>query len=76
MNEKTSQQKHLRQLPSVDKLLNHTGCRKLLELYRRDLVVNTIRKVLEQCRARLAAEGSSGSLQASTGGDLKVAYRL
>jgi L-seryl-tRNA(Ser) seleniumtransferase len=41
----------LRELPSVDRLLNHSRCKALLNRYQRDYVLQKSREILERLRA-------------------------
>src|SRR5919109_3997557 len=43
----------LRELPSIDRLLNHPRCKALLSRYNREYVTRTCRETLEQVRADL-----------------------
>src|SRR5919109_285994 len=43
----------LRELPSIDRLLNHPRCKALLSRYNREYVTRRCRETLEQVRADL-----------------------
>ncbi len=51
----------LRELPSVDRLLNHARCETLLKRYNRDYVTQICRETLEQLRADIR-KGNSGAV--------------
>jgi L-seryl-tRNA(Ser) seleniumtransferase len=63
----------LRELPSVDRLLKHPACERLLQRYNRDYVVHKCRGILDRMRdqIRQSKSISSGDLQ-----DEMILFRL
>src|SRR5574341_256591 len=49
----------LRRLPGVDRLLNHTATATLVEAFGRPLTLDALRRVLDETRERLRANGSA-----------------
>ncbi|NIM58308.1 MAG: L-seryl-tRNA(Sec) selenium transferase, partial [Candidatus Aminicenantes bacterium] len=50
---KSVKESHLRQIPSVDKLISAEGAKALIEDYGRDVVVEAARTVLEELRIKM-----------------------
>lgn len=49
----------LRQLPSVDRLLNHLSAQRLVQTYGHDLAVEALRSAVEEARQQIVEGGSS-----------------
>ena len=49
----------LRELPSVDRLLKHPGCERLLERYNREYIIAQCRAALEQIRNEVRRSGTA-----------------
>ena len=52
----------LSSIPSVDELLNHESIKKLLDIYPRTVIVDSIRRYLQEYRNRILHEANIDKL--------------
>jgi len=69
-DEKAARQERLRGIAAVDEVLREPGVQKLLERFRRDLVVDTVRAVVERLRREIVAGGAPPAADSLSAADL------
>jgi L-seryl-tRNA(Ser) seleniumtransferase len=74
-DEKAARQERLRGLAAVDEVLREPGVERLLALYRRDLVVDAVRAVIDRLRREILA-GDLGGAAARAGTTSAAAQAL